>query len=53
MYPVERFRLTGRVADHTLRSHKGTQVTRSFCPVCGSPVFSRNDGTPSHVAIAL
>ena len=32
--------LQGEVKGHTVTGESGGQVTRSFCPQCGSPVYS-------------
>ena len=53
MFPVERFRLTGQVAEYTLTSEKGTAVTKVFCPACGSPILGRNSGMVGFVTITL
>lgn len=53
MYPLERFKMSGPVREHTLTSEAGNTVTRGFCPGCGSPVFGRNSGMPGYVTITL
>ena len=42
MFAADRFRLTGQVAEYKLMSDNGNEVTRVFCPACGSPIFGRN-----------
>ena len=53
MFPVERFRLMGSVAEYKLQSASGNEVTRVFCPACGSPILGRNTGMAGVVTIAL
>lgn len=53
MFPDDRFRLTGRVAEFRYESDNGNQVARHFCPVCGSPVYGRNSGTTGYVTVTL
>ena len=53
MFPVDRFRLSGSVAEYSYTADNGNQVTRIFCPTCGSPVFGRNSGSTDHVTITL
>ena len=53
MFPVDRFRLTGTAAEHQLRSDNGNDVTRVFCPACGSPICGRNTAMPGFVTISL
>ncbi len=53
MFPVDRFRLSGPVAEYTLTSEKGNTVTKVFCPACGSPILGRNTGMEGFVTITL
>ena len=53
MFPVDRFRLTGVVAEHKLTSDNGNEVTRAFCPACGSPIFGRNTAMDGYLTITL
>ncbi len=53
MFPVDKFRLTGQVAEYKLKSEKGNEVTRVFCPACGSPILGRNGGMIGFVTITL
>ncbi|MDB4975988.1 MAG: hypothetical protein JWN48_4329 [Myxococcaceae bacterium] len=45
MYPVERARVIGIVAEFDLETEEST-VTRTFCPRCGSPLHGRNSRMP-------
>ncbi len=45
MYPVERVRLAGVVAEFQLETAESI-VTRTFCPTCGSPLHGRNTRMP-------
>ena len=45
MYPVERARVTGIVAEFQLETAESI-VTRTFCPKCGSPLHGRNTRMP-------
>jgi hypothetical protein len=45
MYPVERARVIGVVAEFELKTDEST-VTRTFCPRCGSPLYGRNSRMP-------
>ena len=53
MFPVDRFRLTGHVAEYKLESDNGNKVTRVFCPACGSPILGRNSAMKGYVTITL
>ncbi len=53
MFPVERFRLNGQVAEYKIKSGDGNEVTRGFCPVCGSSILGRNTVTKGYVTVTL
>ena len=45
--------MTGKVAEYKLKSENGNEVTRVFCPVCGSPILGRNSGMEGFVTVGL
>lgn len=53
MFPDDRFRLTGAVAEYNYISDNVNEVTRVFCPICSSPIFGRNSGMVGYVSITL
>lgn len=53
MFPLERFKISGPVGEHKLKSDAGNEVTRVFCPTCGSPILGRNTAMPGFVTISL
>jgi hypothetical protein len=53
MFSTTRFRLKGTVREYNLRSDAGNDVTRVFCPSCGSPILGRNTGMPGFVTVSL
>ncbi|WP_108879556.1 GFA family protein [Anderseniella sp. Alg231-50] len=53
MFAAENFQLEGRLSEYTLAAENGNQVTKAFCPNCGSQVLGRNSGSPSHVTVSL
>ena len=53
MFRIERIRLSGQVAEYSLKSDDGNEVTRVFCPVCGSSILGRNTVTKGYVTITL
>lgn len=53
MFPVDRFRMTGRIAEYRYKSITGSEVTRIFCPACGSPILGRNSDMLGHLTITL
>jgi hypothetical protein len=53
MFPTSRFQLKGTVGEYLLESEAGNEVTRVFCPSCGSPILGRNSGMPGFVTVSL
>lgn len=45
------FALTGAVKHYERPADSGNMVTRTFCPECGSPLYSRNAAMPGLVFI--
>ena len=52
MFPEAGIRLEGPVASYAFASEAGNEVTRLFCPTCGSPLFGRNTGMPGVMTIS-
>lgn len=53
MFPEARARLTGKLSEYRLTSEAGNEVTRVFCPSCGSPILGRNTGMLGFVTVSL
>lgn len=53
MFPSSQFKLQGPVREYSLTSEAGNEVTRVFCPSCGTPILGRNSGMPGFVTISL
>ena len=53
MFPEAGIRLEGPVATYAFASEAGNEVTRLFCPNCGSPLFGRNTGMPGFMTVTL
>ncbi|PLX36566.1 MAG: aldehyde-activating protein [Hyphomicrobiales bacterium] len=47
--PREAFSVSGDVTTYERAADSGNIVSRRFCPVCGSPVYSTTSGMPDHV----
>jgi len=43
--------ISGEVKGYTKTADSGNQLTRVFCPNCGSPLFTRSPVHPDHVYI--
>jgi len=53
MFSEANLKLDGPVAEYELTSDNGNQVTRVFCPSCGSPILGKNTGMPGFVTLTL
>ena len=49
--PEPAFSVTGEVRFFDKPCDRGSIVSRGFCPNCGSPVYSTNDGMPGMVFV--
>ena len=47
----ENFEITGEVNNYTHLSDAGNNMTKYFCPKCGSQVFGKNSGRPGIITI--
>ena len=47
----ENFKITGEVNNYTHLSDAGNNMTKYFCPNCGSQVFGKNSGRPGIITI--
>ena len=43
--------LTGQIKRHTLQADSGTVMHRSFCPECGTPLFSEAESRPQAIVV--
>lgn len=46
-------RISGRLSEYSGVADSGAQVTRSFCPTCGSWLFARSSGMPGGMTICV
>ena len=53
MFPLDSLRLVGEVTEYKYISENGNDVTRVFCPKCGSPILGRNSGMMGFATITL
>jgi hypothetical protein len=53
MFAEDRFSCTGQLAEFKLVSGSGSDVTRVFCPLCGSPIYGKNTGMPGYLTVTL
>jgi hypothetical protein len=53
MFASENFHLQGKTAQYVLESSRGNQVTKLFCPVCGSSILGSNSAMAGFVTVSL
>ncbi len=53
MFSATQLRLDGPTAEFKLVSEAGNEVTRVFCPSCGSPILGQNTGMAGFVTLSL
>ena len=46
LVPAETLVVSGALAEHTKKAANGNEVTRQFCPACGTHLFARSSGWP-------
>lgn len=48
---TEAVTITGEVKGHTRTAASGSEITRSFCPDCGTPLFARTARAPKLILL--
>lgn len=43
--------VSGRTKGYTKRGDSGNELTRHFCPECGSPIYTSSPAHPQHVYV--
>lgn len=49
--PADALALSGELSGYTVDTDSGNQVTRKFCPRCGSPMLSELSANPAMVVL--
>jgi hypothetical protein len=50
-FPMPAVKLQGKATQWEKAADSGNKVTRGFCPICGSPVYSTNSGMPDFFVV--
>lgn len=53
MFRADQVEMQGELGEHKYASSKNSEVTKAFCPKCGSPMFGRNTNAPDHMILPL
>ncbi len=51
LVPADAVDVKGKTNEFTVTADNGNQVTRRFCPTCGTPMFSVLSGNPNALVI--
>jgi hypothetical protein len=46
LVPAEALSVSGALSEHTKTADSGNEVTRQFCPTCGTHLFARSSARP-------
>lgn len=53
IFPSEAVTIEGEVSTYESLADSGSRMRRSFCPTCGSPLFSRAESRPRWIIIRV
>lgn len=53
LVPAEALVVSGALSEHTKKAGSGNQVTRQFCPECGTHLFARSSGFPKFRVVRI
>ncbi|QUS58601.1 GFA family protein (plasmid) [Pseudovibrio brasiliensis] len=53
MFRVDQVKISGDLGEYVYTSANGSQVTKAFCPNCGSPIYGCNTNAPDHMTLPL
>lgn len=53
VFPLASRELAGEVADYVSTADSGNTMRRSFCPRCGTPLFSASSARPDMVVVRV
>jgi len=46
LVPADALTVSGPLAEHSTTADSGNQITRQFCPTCGTHLFGKSSGRP-------
>ncbi|HJV74901.1 MAG TPA: GFA family protein [Noviherbaspirillum sp.] len=53
LVPAEALEISGALADYTKTADSGNQITRQFCPTCGTHLFGISSARPQFRVVRL
>jgi hypothetical protein len=53
MFSSDSVSLGGKLSQFSYLSDNGSQVTKAFCVICGSPIYGKNTRIPDHLTLGL
>jgi hypothetical protein len=51
--PTDDLRVEGRLSDYRSVADSGSNMVRSFCPACGTHIFSASDARPTLIVVRV
>jgi len=51
--PVDALEVSGHLAEYTSTADSGNQITRQFCPACGTHLFAKSSARPQFRVIRV
>ena len=52
-FPKDKTHVTGPLSSYASRADSGSHMHRSFCPSCGTPLFSEADERPQAIIVRI
>ena len=52
-FRTDRFTCTGALGEFVSNADSGSVMRRSFCPACGTPLFSQSDRRPNLIVVRV
>lgn len=53
LVPAAALAVSGTLAEHTKKAGSGNEVTRQFCPRCGTHLFATSSGSPQFRVVRI
>lgn len=51
--PADALVVSGTLSKHTKKAGSGNEVTRQFCPICGTHLFAQSSGSPQFRVVRI
>ena len=51
--PAEALKVSGTLSEYTSKAASGNDISRQFCPTCGTQLFARSSGRPQFRVVRI